>query len=109
MKKNRSLETLFVALIFAAMSVLLALALMGCATNKPVFRESITVEDGRTNTVRELTITTRALWPATTDLAKQKASMSGKTWSVGTEGLREDGGGTNVVESLRELNKLLGR
>jgi hypothetical protein len=49
-----------------------------------------------------------ALWPATTELSKQKAT-AGKTLALGTETLREDSGGTNVVEALKQLNDLLGK
>lgn len=88
----------------AALTILLCLA--GCAFNGPTFRETSSVRDGETNTVRELRVRSFALWPATQDMAKQKASM-GKTWSLGIEGLREDGGGTNMVGALRELNQML--
>ena len=87
-------------------SVLFAAALggvlaSGCAVNRPVFSE--TTADG---TRRELRVSSWALWPATVDLARQKASL-GKTFTLGTDGLREDGGGTNVTESLRLLKAIL--
>lgn len=85
--------------------VLGSLLLSGCALNHPKFTLETTTKDGTTEK-RTLSINTFALWPATTDLAKQKASLTSKTFSLGTEGLKEDGGGTNVVEFIKELNKL---
>lgn len=85
--------------------ILSGLLLSGCALNHPKFVLETTTKDGTTEK-RTLSINTFALWPATTDLAKQKATLTPKSFSLGTEGLKEDGGGTNVVEFVKELNKL---
>lgn len=85
-----------------------ALALgCGCALNRPFLTETTTGTNGVTTT-RTLKVTTLALWPATTTLERQKATL-GKTLGLGTEGLKEDGGGTNVVEALRAIDSILGR
>ena len=88
-------------------SILAVVALSGCSMNRPFLSTSITKPDG-TVEKQELKLTTFALWPATTDLAKQRATL-GKTLSVGTEGLREEGGGTNMVEALKALDSILGK
>jgi len=93
--------------------VILAAAFVwcGCAINAPYLTETTTRAVG-TNTVetthRAMRIPTVALWPATATLESQKAAL-GKTLSVGTVGERADGGGTNITQTLVELNKLLGR
>jgi hypothetical protein len=87
--------------------VLLALVALGCAVNRPEFRETIVTADGA-STERRLTVATWSLWPASTDLAKQKASL-GKTFTLGTSELGQDGGGTNVIETLRALDSILGK
>ena len=72
-------------------------------------RPELTTETRTTNgvvTTQRLSVSTWALWPATTEIAKQKASV-GKTLSLGVEGLREESGGTNVVGALRELRELI--
>jgi hypothetical protein len=79
----------------------------GCAVNRPEFRETVVAADGA-STERRLTVATWSLWPASTDLAKQKASL-GKTMTLGTSDLGQDGGGTNVVETLRALDSILGK
>ena len=86
---------------------LLFLLCAGCAVNRPHLTESITGTNGVT-TVRSLKVTTFAIWPATASLEKQKATL-GKTMGVGTEGLREDGGGTNVIGALQALDSILGK
>jgi hypothetical protein len=48
------------------------------------------------------------LWPATSELARQRIS-NGKTQSIGTEGLNQDGGGTNVTDALRSLDSILSK
>ena len=87
--------------------VLLALVALGCAVNRPEFVERTTGTNGVTSE-RRLTVSTWSLWPASTDLAKQKASL-GKTFTLGTSDLGQDGGGTNVVETLRALDSILGK
>ena len=59
--------------------------------------------------IRKLSVPTFAIWPATTELAKQKASLSAKSFTLGTEGLKEEGGGTNMIEALKALDSILGK
>lgn len=88
-----------------ALAAILALALTGCAWQHPTLR---TEERATNGTVRlqETRITSFALWPATQEMARQKAS-NGKTQSIGQEGLAQDGGSTNVAGTIRELRLLL--
>jgi hypothetical protein len=86
----------------------LLLLLCGCAFNRPHFRETVTSTNG-TVTVRELTVPTWALWPATASLDRQRASL-GRTFSLGQSGLEQDGGGsTNALETLKALDAILGK
>jgi len=57
-------------------------------------------------TERRLTMRSYVVWPASSSLETQRASL-GKTLSVGTAGLGQEGGGTNVVAALREINSIL--
>jgi hypothetical protein len=84
---------------------LAALLLAGCAWNRPTLR---TEERGTNGMVRiqETRITSFALWPATSELAHQKAS-NGRTQTIGTDGLAQEGGGTNLVEGLKEVRGLI--
>ena len=53
--------------------------------------------------------TTVALWPATTEVAKQKLT-AGKTLGIGSEGVSETAGATtNDVQILNGLRAILGR
>ncbi len=93
--------------------VLLLPLLFGCAYNRPHLVETVTVmTNGVVVTQREVTMRSFVLWPATSTLDKQRATI-GKTMGVGTEGLGQESSGTNSVELLREfrlsldaLNKL---
>lgn len=87
--------------------LLLSLLFAGCAVNRPEFRESTVNADG-SYTERRLIVPTWSLWPASTDLAKQRASL-GKTMTLGTSDLGQEGGGTNMVEALRALDSILGK
>jgi hypothetical protein len=84
-----------------------ALVLVGCAVNRPDFRETTIAADG-SSTERRLSVSTWSLWPASTDLAKQRASL-GKTMTLGTSDLGQESNGTNVVETLRALDSILSR
>lgn len=86
---------------------LMALLLVGCALNRPLLTETIVAKDG-TSTTRTLRMSSFVVWPATSSLDKQRASI-GKTMSAGTQGLEEQSGGTNVVEALKALDSILGR
>jgi len=95
------------SILRAPCSLLLIALVAGCAVNRPEFRETVVTADGA-STERRLTVATWSLWPASTDLAKQKASL-GKTFTLGTSELGQDSGGTNVVETLRALDSILGK
>ena len=81
------------------------LVLSGCAMHHPRLMTETRTTNGVV-TIQQLSVSTWALWPATTEIAKQKASV-GKTLSLGVEGLREESGGTNVAGALRELRELI--
>jgi hypothetical protein len=51
-------------------------------------------------------MTTYALWPASQTIDKQRGSL-GKTFSVGTLGMNEQTGGTNVVEVLKQIDSII--
>ena len=87
--------------------ILVCATICGCALNRPILTETVTGTNGVTTT-RSLKVTTFALWPATTSLEKQRVTL-GKTFGVGMEGLREDGGGTNVIEALRSIDSIVGK
>lgn len=93
------------------MKKLLCLSLLiasgGCAVHRPLL---LTETQGTNGVVtkQRLSMATWALWPATTEIARQKASV-GKTLSLGVEGLREDGGGTNMTDALKYLDSILGK
>ena len=79
----------------------------GCATN----HVDLTTQRTDTNgvvTVSRSQANTTALWPATTELARQRLANTPHGQSLGTEGLHEEGGGTNLVNALHELNTFLG-
>ena len=83
-------------------------ALCGCAFNRPNYTETIWNATNGTTTMRRLIVPTWALWPATSELGKQRVSV-GKTISVGTSQLEQDSGGTNMVEALRAIDSILGK
>lgn len=83
--------------------------LTGCALNRPYIKEKTTTT--ATNGVvtvsdRMLKVTTFALWPADTEVTKQKAS-AGRTLSTGVEDVTAKGGGTNLVTALSELRQIM--
>lgn len=84
---------------------LVALVLAGCAVNRPEFVERTTGTNGVVNE-RRLVVSTWAFWPASQSLAAQRASL-GKTFSLGTTDAAQDGGSTNVTETLNALTRLL--
>ena len=85
--------------------LLFAFVLSGCAINKPHMREEIIGTNG-VRTIRELRATSYAIWPATQNVEKQKVTL-GKTFAVGTEGITQETGGTNVTETVKALSDLL--
>lgn len=87
--------------------LLSALVLLpGCAFNRPVLTRDEIGTNGLVVARTRLSISSYALWPATSQLAKQKASL-GKTMSVGTDALEQQGAGTNLTESLKALKDLV--
>lgn len=88
--------------------LILCIALCGCAFNRPNYtRTTINPTNGLV-IVEKLSVPTYAIWPATTELGKQRVSI-GKTISVGTTQLSEDSGGTNIVDALKALDSILGK
>lgn len=79
----------------------------GCVVNRPLLTERITSTNGVV-TERSLKVTSFAFWPATQAIDRQRASL-GKTMSLGTAGLEQESGGTNVIEALRALDSILGK
>jgi hypothetical protein len=79
----------------------------GCVMSYPSARETTTLTNG-TVIVREIKLTTWAGWPASQNIEKQHASI-GKTVSVGSTGLEQESGGTNVVDALKYINDILGK
>lgn len=94
----------FLLLILVPVSLLLT---VGCAYNRPVLRTESRGTNG-TVTLSETSVRTFALWPATTTVERQRVS-NGKTQSVGTEGIEQSGGGTNLVEALKALDSIIGK
>ena len=88
-------------------SVIVCIASVGCAFNRPNYKRT-TYQTNGVVIVERLSVPTYAIWPATTELGKQRVSI-GKTISVGTSALSEDGGGTNMVEALRAIDSILGK
>ena len=94
------------ALVIAC-AVILSMFAAGCAYNRPTLRTETRTTNGVVS-VSETSARTFALWPATSTVERQRLS-NGKTQSVGTEGLEQQGGGTNLVEALRALDSILGK
>lgn len=84
------------------------LAGVSCAYNRPHFTETVINPTNGVTTVRTLIVPTWVLWPAVSSLDKQRVSL-GRTFSVGTSGLEQDSGGTNMVEALRAIDSILGK
>lgn len=91
-------------LIWLVAGAILVIMFSGCAFNRPNFKESVAGTNG-TVTTRALSVPTWALWPATSALTSQKASL-GKTFSVGTSELTQEAQSTNAVEALREMRRI---
>ena len=91
-------------LILVPVSVILT---AGCAYNRPTIRTESRATNG-TVTISETSARTFAVWPATSTVDRQKLS-NGKTQSIGTDGLDQQGGGTNLVEALKALDSILGK
>ena len=105
---TKQFAKLAASLWILALSVIAFLGLTGCAMNNPKFVSETHSTNGVVE-IRKLSVPTFAIWPATTELAKQKASLSAKSFTLGTEGLKEEGGGTNMIEALKALDSILGK
>ena len=77
---------------------LASLALAGCAMTS----QTVTDEAGRQTRSHVL-----ALWPATTALDSATAKQTRTAQTIGLAGVREESGGTNVVQALAELRGLV--
>ena len=64
--------------------------------------QSVTDEAGRQTRSHVL-----ALWPATTALDSATAKQTRTAQTIGLAGVREESGGTNVVQALAELRGLV--
>jgi hypothetical protein len=80
----------------------------GCALNRPYMSTTTTSTNG--TALHQVTkATTLAFWPASSEVMKQRVS-SGKTQSIGQEGISETAGPTtNDVQVLTNLRAILGR
>ena len=93
---------------FHLAALLFVVGVIGCALNRPYIRESITATNGVV-TERTMKATTLALWPATTEVAKQRLT-AGKTLGIGSEGVSETAGATtNDVQILNGIRAILGK
>ena len=103
-----SASAVAIAFLYVCLALFCIGIMSGCSWNRPVLRSETHHPDG-TVEIRVMKIATFAIWPAETDLAKQRATLSDKSFLVGTEGLKESGGGTNMVEALKALDSILGK
>jgi hypothetical protein len=82
---------------------------VGCAMNHPVIKTTTYYPDGRREE-RIVDVRSYALWPATTEAAKQKASISPKLGlSTGSDLIREESASTNSIEALKAIDSILGK
>lgn len=92
--------------------IIVCVALTGCALNRPSMLERTTTTSTNGSIVvteRRMKVTTAALWPAQSEVSKQRSSL-GKTMSTGASSIDMDGtGGTNGVEALRTIDSILGK
>ena len=86
--------------------LLVAVILTGCALNRPRLTER-TVGTNGVVTEKSMKVTSFVLWPAKESVANQKASITKATMSTGGGALDQDGGGTNMVEALKEVKGIL--
>jgi len=91
--------------------LLLLPLLAGCAVTRPHLVEVTTTtytRNGVTNVVvrKDMKLPAYVLWPATQSLEKQRGSI-GKTLSAGFSGADQDGGSTNVADTIKALDSLL--
>lgn len=94
-----------IVLLLVPLSLILT---AGCAYNRPVLRTETRTTNGAV-TLSETSVRTFALWPATTTVERQRVTNGRASQSVGTEGIEQSGGGTNLVEALKALDSILGK
>lgn len=97
MKTKIAVSVLWIIALVACIAAFLT----GCSINNPKFVREIHHTNGVVE-IERMSVPSIAAWPATVDLAKQRASL-GKTFTLGTDGLREETGSTNVSETIREM------
>ena len=87
----------------------LALGSSGCAMNHPKITATTFYPDGRREE-RVIDIRSYALWPATTEVAKQKAALTPKLGlTTGSDLIHEDSTSTNSLEALKAIDSILGK
>ena len=91
-----------------SLPLILAIALVGCALNRPALRSERRETNGVV-TVTESKLTSFALWPATQQIASQRLSNTHSGQGIGQKELGQEGGGTNVIEALKALDSILGK
>lgn len=90
-----------------ALPILIAtLAVTGCVLNRPKLTER-TIGTNGVVTEKSMKVTSFVMWPAKESVANQKASISKATMSTGVGSLEQEGGGTNMVEALKEVKGIL--
>lgn len=87
------------------LSVIVAVALAGCAS---IHQTNRTTTTGTNGVVTEMVLDTRCMTVGDANQAIERLRGSnGKTLSFGMEGEQQNASTTNAVEALRELNKLV--
>lgn len=92
----KTLSLLLVAFVFA-----------GCALNRPRLTERTVNPTNGVITEKTMKVTSFVLWPAKESVANQKATISKATMSTGVGSIDQEGGGTNMVEALKEVKGIL--
>lgn len=87
--------------------LLVAVILTGCALNRPRLTERTVNPTNGVVSEKTMKVTSFVLWPAKESVANQKASITKATMSTGVGSLDQEGGGTNVVEALKEAKEIL--
>ncbi len=83
----------------------LLLVTCGCALTRPHVVEVSTGTNG-TVTRKEIWLPAFAVWPASQTLEKQRGSI-GKTLTAGFSEASQDGGSTNIADTIKALTDLL--
>ena len=81
----------------------------GCAMNHPKITAVTYYPDGRKEE-RTIDVRSYAIWPATTEVAKQKATLTPKLGlTTGSDLIHEDSTSTNSLEALKAIDSILGK